>query len=130
MGRRPNEFFSTEYTVSYDHAALTATTTVDVFKATKRTRVLRAQYGNAAGLAVSGANSFALTLSKTGSVDVAAGANTATTAIPAGGFTALTMSAVAGATVLEPGDVLSFVATETGTATLPAGRLLVELAPV
>lgn len=130
MARRKNEFLSTEYVVPYDHAALTATTSVEVFKATKRTRVVSAQYGNATGLAASGSNSFALTLSKTGAVAVAAGANTATTAIPAGGFTALTMSAVAGATVLEPGDVLSFVATETGTATLPVGRLLVELAPV
>ena len=130
MGFIANEYFSTEYTVPFDHAALTATTSVEFFKATKRTRVVRAYYGNATGLAASGTNSFALTLSKTGSVVVATGANTATTAIPAGGFTAMSMSTVAGAVVLEPGDVLSFVATETGTATLPPGRLQVDLAPV
>lgn len=130
MARRKNEFLSTESPYPYAHAALTANLSEEMFKATRRMRVVSANYGNATGLAQSGSNSFAISLVKTGGVTVATGANTATTAIPAGGFTALTMSAVAGATVLEPGDVLSFVATETGTANLPAGRLNVELAYV
>jgi hypothetical protein len=130
MARRPNEFLSTKYTIPYDHAALTATASPEIFKATERTRVMGARYGNATGLAQNGSNSYALTMSKTGSVAVATGANTATTAIPAGGFTEFTLSAVAGAVVLEVGDVLSFTATRTGTQTLPVGRLLVDLAPV
>lgn len=130
MARRSNEFLSTESWYPYTHAALTATTSEEVFKATRRMRVLGASYGNATGLAQSGTNSFALSLVKTGGVTVATGANTASVAIPAGGFTAMSMSAVNGAVILEPGDVLSFVATETGTATLPAGRLNIELAYV
>lgn len=130
MARRRNEFLSTESPYPYAHGALTANLSEEMFKATRRMRVVSASYGNATGLAQSGSNSFALSLVKTGGVTVATGANTATVAIPAGGFTAMSLSAVNGAVILEPGDILSFVATETGTATLPAGRLNVELAYV
>ncbi|MGL4443642.1 MAG: hypothetical protein ACRCU1_08455 [Alsobacter sp.] len=130
MARRNNEFLATESPYPYAHAALTATLSEELFKATRRIRVVSASYGNATGLAQSGSNSFAISLVKTGAVAVATGANTATTAIPAGGFTAMTLSTVNGAVVLEPGEILSFVATETGAATLPAGRLNVELAYV
>lgn len=128
MARRTNEFLSTEVMITHDHASLTATTSVDIFKADRKMRVLRARYNNPTGLAQN-ANAFAITLSKTGSAVVASGIDSASAAIPAGTFPALTVAAGA-ASILNPGDVLSFVATETGTATLPAGRLQVELAYV
>ena len=126
----PNDGNSTQAPYPYAHASLTASLTEEIFRAPADMRVVSAWYGNPTGLAQSGTNSFALSLVKTGGVTVATGANTATVAIPAGGFTAMSLSAVAGATIIKRGEVLSFVATETGTATLPAGRLNIELAYV
>lgn len=130
MPRRQNEFLSTESPYPYSHASLTATLVEELLKVTRRMRVVRVSYGNATGLAVNASNFFALTLVKTGSVVVATGASTATVAIPAGGFTSMVLSTVGGALFLEAGETLSFSATRTGTATLPAGRLNVELAYV
>lgn len=128
--RRPNEFFQDIYTVSFDHAQLTSTTTTKVYQAPPtggQRRVKSVRYVNPTGLAQSGSNSFAITLQK-GVTAVANGIDTATVAIPADTFIGMTV--VDAAAVLDPLDVLSVVATETGTATLPPGRLVIELITV
>lgn len=124
--RRPNELLQERIVVTFDHAALTSTTTDKVYRAHRACRVVSAHYLNKTGLAQSGSNSFSLEL-KNGSTVVASGINTATTAIAADTYTALTLSTTDANRVLAAGDALSFAATETGTATLPAGRLQVEL---
>lgn len=127
--RRKNEFLQERIVVTFDHAALTATTTDKFFTAPWKCRVASVTYNNKAGLAQSGSNSFALEV-KNGSTVVANGIDTATTALAADTPTALTLSATDANLVIAADASLSFVATETGTATLPAGRLQVELVRV
>lgn len=124
MARRPNEFLSTEVVLPHDHASLSATLTFELGVARRPMRVVSASYGNATGLAQSGSNYFVITLKK-GAATLLTVADSSTTAIAAGGFT----TAVPATPIrLEAGDVLSVAYTRTGTATLPVGRLLVELA--
>lgn len=113
-----------------DHAALTATTTVLVWQvpAGRSFRVDRVLYHNVTGLAADNANTFKCELMNdavlvgevfnTDGDDDPVGA-----AIPADEFVEVTSF---DAPVLAAGDVLSVVFTEEGTATLPAGRLIVE----
>ena len=126
--RRPNEFLQERIAVPFDHAALSATSTDKFYQvpAGRKARVVSVKYINKTGLAQNGANSFALQL-KNGSTVMADGVDTATTAITADTFTALTLSSTFANLLMAAGDVLSAVATKTGTQTLPAGRWVVEL---
>jgi hypothetical protein len=119
--------------ISYDHAALTADTTVKLYKvpAGKSLEVTRVSYINPTGLALDPTNAFALQL-KNDSTVVAAIANTDTddnpagVAIPADTFVEGVLSATAANVWLDAAEVLSILFDEDGTATLPAGRLVVE----
>lgn len=127
MSRRNNEFLITPYHFPVQHAALTATTTVKVFVATERTIVLGAQYLNPTGLVLDASNGFAIELRK-GSTVVANGISTTVAAVAANTHIAMTVVSD-GANVLEAGDVLTAVFTETGTANLPIGSFQLKLAP-
>jgi hypothetical protein len=127
VSRRNNEFLIAPYQFPVQHAALTATGTIKAFVATERTIVLGVQYINPTGLALDASNGFAIEMRK-GSTVVANGISTTVAAVAANTHTAMSVASN-GANVLEAGDVLSAVFTETGTATLPAGSFQLKLAP-
>lgn len=111
-----------------EHAALTATTTIKLFKATKRCRVDRVDYINPTGLAGHGTDAFAGAV-KNSSTVVCSLFNTDTgdaggASLAADTFVTGTNGTAANRTLAKD-DVLSAVFTMDGTATLPAGTVLI-----
>lgn len=117
--------------MTFDHAALTATTTSKLWKcpAGRSFVIERASYVNPTGLVGDITNNFLGELRK-GATVMATLFNTDTDAdgatLDVDTFVEGTLSATAANKWLAAGDVLAFVATEGGTATLPAGRLVIE----
>lgn len=131
--RQPDNKYEERVVLTYDHAALTDTTAVKLWKCpVGRTFVLeRASYINPTGLAEDTTNTFAGDV-KNGATVMAslfatdsdlAGADNS---LAADTFVEGTLSSTATDLWLAAGDVLSVVFTEGGTATLPAGRLVIE----
>lgn len=127
-----NQKYPERVIIQYDHGALTQTTTVKRYKvpAGKRLVVDSVDYHNITGLAENASNAFALTV-QNGSTVVANGIDTdsdeaGTNTLPADTTVAMNVVTTAGANVLAAGDTLSFVFTEDGTATLPAGFFTVH----
>ncbi len=113
------------FAVTFPIASTAATRAFKTLKARKRTRVERVDYINDTGLAVDAANYFAVAV-KNGSKVINTLANTHSTdgaAITANTIYNGTDGTEADRT-LEAGDVATFEATKTGTATLPAGTLV------
>lgn len=127
MARRANEFLSVGTPLTYQNASLAATTTWPLYTAWTATRVRRAFYVNPTGLALNASNYFTIEL-KRGATVVANGISTATAALVASAWTSMTI--VPASAVLAAGQSLDVVFTRTGTATLPIGQLLIELAHV
>lgn len=132
MPKRANDFLQESVVLSFDHADLTSDTTSKFFKvpAGRKLRVTKVEYINPTGLAEHASNFFALSL-KNGSTVMAGplstdSAGSGDNGIVADTFTELTLSATEANRIASAGDVLSFLADETGTATLPAGRLVVH----
>lgn len=130
--RRANQVLQERVVLSVDHAQVTGDTTIKFWKVpTGRSFILdRALYINPTGLAEDAGNWFQVAVKK-GST-VMADTNTdsdsagADNSIAADTFTELAKSATAANLVAASDDVLSLVLDETGTATLPAGKLVVE----
>jgi len=118
-------------TFTYDHASVTATTTVKLFKVPtgKSLRVVQVDYINPTGLAEHADNHFEVAI-KNGATTMASWSTDADGAgdnsIPADTFITLTNSSTDANLVAAAGDVLSLVLTEGGTATLPVGRVVVH----
>ncbi len=112
-------------TFAIDHPSLTATTTLKFGKVSRPFVVTKAYYNNPTGLAQSGSNSFAIAL-KNGATVIATGVDTASTAVVAGTTVDMTLTATTANRLLETDAELSVVFTETGAATLPVGRIVVE----
>lgn len=132
MVRIPDTKYEERMVMSFDHAALTATTTSKLWKcpAGRSFVVERVSYINPTGLAGDGTNAFAGEV-KNGSTVMATLFNTDTgdaggASLAADTFVEGTLSATAANQWLAAGDVISLVLTEDGTATLPAGRLVIE----
>lgn len=111
-----------------EHGALTATETDKIFKARKRTKIERVDYINPTGLAADGTNAFSLDV-KNGSTVVASVFNTDSgdtggAALAANTFLTATNGS-ATARTLAADDILTLVFTEDGTATLPAGTVVI-----
>jgi hypothetical protein len=131
--RRKNERLQEPITLSLDHGTLTATTTAKLWSvpAGKRLRVDRVWYCNPTGLAADPTNAFSLEI-RNGATVVASVFNTDNNDVPAGVALAAdaivtgVLSATPANLALAAGDTLSAVFTEDGTATLPAGRLVIE----
>lgn len=136
--RRENRDLAERITLSLDHAALTADTTVKLYKVpTGRTAKLRqAQYVNPTGLVAHADNWFEVAVkngstkaaawsSDAGGVGINGGASEGT--IPVDDPVELTFATAGADRVFTAGEVVSAVFDETGTATLPAGRLTVVL---
>jgi hypothetical protein len=127
--KRKNSLYQEAFELSYDHSALTADLTVKLFKvpAGRKLRIDAVDYINPAGLAEDAANYFNLQL-KNGSTVIG---NWSTETgqegtLTADTFVAFDMSDTDADLVLDPTEILSIVFDETGTATLPAGRLVVR----
>lgn len=121
MTRRENDDLQVDLTASRSHGALSATTTLPVYKARARCVVLGVEYDNPTGLVGDAANAFKCEL-KVGANVVATLFNTETdnggATLTAGEIQAPTP--VAAYKVLAAGDVLNAVYTKIGTGALPA----------
>ena len=129
LPRRKNKSRAESRTICYDHIAVTADTTVKLWKvpAGRSFRVTRAFYNNPTGLAQDAANTFNIKILNAALV----AASWDTTTGQQGTLTAdtpvdLVLSATDANRVLPAGTVLSLFLDETGTATLPAGRVVIE----
>lgn len=133
LGRIPNNKFEEKMVMTYDHAALTSTTTVKLWKcpAGKSFVLDRASYINPTGLAEDTTNTFKGEV-KQGSVVMAtlfatdsdlAGADNS---LAADTFVEGTLSSTASDLWVDATELISIVFTEGGAATLPAGRLVLE----
>ena len=133
MPRRPDDVRAEKWTYTFAHPSLTATTTYKLYKVpTGRTlRLDRASYVNPTGLVGDPTNAFAGTVQNASTV-AATVFNTDTNDAPAGVTLAVdtfvegTLSSTDSQLIFNAGDIVSFVLTEDGTATLPAGQLVLE----
>lgn len=124
--------YAERFSIARDHAALTQTTTIKVYKVPtgRKLRLDRATYLNVTGLARSDTDSFVVEI-RNGATVVATLSNTGTVvsggaALAANTFVEGVKTATDSDLVFEADEELTFVATETGTATLPAGSYIVE----
>lgn len=126
--RRPQNFEHDQHVISYDHASVTADTTVKLFKALERHfRVDAVRYVNPTGLAADAADYFNLKVQNGATVIANWSTETGQEgALVADTFVDFTEAADDADMVLAPGDELSVVLDETGTQTLPAGRFQIE----
>jgi hypothetical protein len=128
--RRPNQFLQEVYRTEYDHAAAAdADQTVHLDKLTRRMKVTKVKYINPTGLAEHAANhakiqilNGATVVAEKNTDSAGAGDN----GIPANTFIDLTLSATAADLLFDADDVLTFKIDESGTTTVPAGRVVVE----
>ena|SRR5688572_8236862 len=133
MARRPNDVEVEKFTLLKEHGALTDTTTINVYKVpTGRTlRLDRVSYINVTGLLEDNANNFAGAILNDATT-VATLFNTDANLDPDTGASLEADTFVEGAFVSEAlrvfdaAEIVSLVLTETGTATLPAGTLILE----
>lgn len=131
MPRRPIKFEQERISFPLDHAALTSTTTIKLYKAPagRKFRLDRILYINPTGLAADATNAFKLEV-KNGSTLMSTVFNTDSDDVPAGASIAadtfVEPSIIAAAAVLAATEELSLVFTEDGTSTLPAGRIHIE----
>ncbi len=130
--RRPEPYEAEKFTLGYDHAALTDTLAVKLYKVPtgRRLRIDRISYINPTGLVGHGTDAFAGEV-KNGSTVVASLFNTDTgdaggASLAADTFVEGVLNATDANRVLAAGDILSAVFTEDGSATLPAGHLVIE----
>ena len=121
--KRQNKFESEHFLLTFEHAAVSADTVLKLLRADRKMRVYKAEYLNITGLAEDAANFFDVRLENGGvlmynhSTETTVGEGT----IAADTWTTLqTDPALAD---LEKDEELNLNLDETGTATLPAGRL-------
>ena len=132
MSRRPEYFEAERMTMSYDHGALTGDTTVKLWKcpAGRKFKLERASYINPTGLVGDATDAFAGYVKK-GATVMATLFNTDTgdaggASLAADTFVEGALSATPADLWLDAADIISFLADEDGTQTLPAGRLVLE----
>lgn len=114
-----------------EHAQVTATTSIRLWSVPvgRKFRLDRALYINPTGLAEDATNWFEVSIQK-GSTKMAAFSTDSdeagTNTIPANTPLELPLAAAQADRVAVAGDIISLVLTEGGTATLPAGRVVIE----
>lgn len=130
MSRRPNDFLQERFFLAFDHVSVTADTTIKLYKvpAGRSLRIDRVSYINPTGLAQDASNTFNIKI--TDGTVVIANWDTTTGAqgtLTADTFVELVLIEDTGSNrTLAAADVLTLLLDETGTATLPAGRIVVE----
>jgi hypothetical protein len=133
MIRRPDIYLEQEIVFPFDHAQVTASKTLHVWKvpAGRAFVVDRVAYVNETGLAQDATNAFAGAL-KNGSTVIANLFNTdsdqpgADNGIPAGGWVEGALSATPADLAVDGGEDITLALTLSGTQTLPAGHLVIE----
>lgn len=118
------------FLLAFDHVQVTADTTIKLFKVPdgKSLRIDGVDYVNPTGLAADASNHFNLKILK-GASTVMANWSTETGQqgeIAADTFVAMTLSATDANLVAAGADVISLFLDETGTQTLPAGRVVIR----
>ena len=133
MSKRQNDFLQERVVLSFDHPSVTGDTTWKFFKvpAGRKLKIDAVEYINPTGLAEHADNHFAFSLKKgstvmAGPLSTDADGAALDDSLVADTFTTIPLSATAADTVADGGDVLAFLADEGGTATLPAGRVVVH----
>jgi hypothetical protein len=125
--RRPNDFYQDRLVLPYDHVQLTADTTIKLWKVPRRFRIDRVMYINQTGLAQDATNFFAIKLMNGATVMASWSTETGQQGtLTADTFVQLVNSGTDANLVAAADDVLSVQFDESGTATLPAGRLVIE----
>lgn len=128
--RRPSDFERERVVLTFDHPQVTGDTTYKIWQAPRPFVVVDVRYINPTGLVGDNTNAFAGFL-KNGSNVVATLFNTDTNDSPAGASLAADtwVEGTISATYArgDADDVLSLLLDEDGAATLPAGRLVVEV---
>lgn len=129
LPRRKEKFRQEPRTISLDHASTNASVTTKVWKvpAGRKFRITRVFYTNPTGLAGHADNFFQIRALNAALV----GAEWSTSTAAQGTLTAdtpveLVLSATDANRVLPENTVLSFATILNGTATLPAGRVVIE----
>ena len=129
MPRRKNILVGEAVALAFDHAAVTADTTMKLWKvpAGRSFRITGVDYINETGLAGHASDFFNLKILKGSTVmanwstdSAAEGTLTADT------FVAFVLSATDANQVAQATDVISLFMDETGTASLPAGRFVLR----
>lgn len=130
--RRKDDLRAEKFMLLKEHAQVTATTTIKLYKvpAGRSLRLTAAQYVNVTGLANDGTNAFAGTI-QNGSNVAALLFNTDSgdadvKAIAADTIVAADLSATDAFRTFAAGETVTLVLTEDGTATLPAGTVVLE----
>ncbi len=124
---KPPRKYRAPYVMAVDHASVTADTTIkfDKLAPGERLRVAKVYYVNPTGLTQDSTNHFALRLKK-GSTTVASWSTQTGQQGSIAAATFVELVIVDAQRVVEPGSELSLELDETGTQTLPAGRLIVH----
>jgi len=122
-----NDHFQERVSFALTHGAVTATTAEKVWSPTRKFLLERVWYNNPTGLAEDPTDFFDIQILKGATV----AANHSTETGREGTLTAdtpveLVLSATQANRVFDAGDVMSLNLDEGGTATLPAGRLMIE----
>lgn len=133
MSRRSDDLRAEKWTYPYSQAAMAAGGTVKLYKVpTGRTlRLDRVSYINPTGLTGDNTNAMMAEI-KNGSTQACLIFNTDTNdatpgvSLAVNTFVEGTLSATDSARVFQAGDIVSFVVTEDGDTTLPAGQLVLE----
>lgn len=129
MTRRLNQDTQERVVLTYDHAEVAdADLTVKLFRAPRECVIEKVDYINPTGLATHADNHFNIKILN--EALVAANWNTDTGAdetIAADTWVTLNLSATAANKHLVAGEVLSLFLDESGTQTLPAGRVVIHL---
>jgi hypothetical protein len=122
--------FQSDITIAYDHGSTTATTAVKLYKvpAGKSLKVTSVDYVNPTGLATDAANIFSLSVRNGATLATVERSNNSSggSAFVADAWNDIALHATAANSVFAAGDTVSFVMTETGTATLPVGRVVIH----
>jgi hypothetical protein len=122
--RRANEHVQELVVFTVDHGSLTGDTEMMVAAPPWPMQIDRISYLNLTGLAVDASNFFELSLQVEGTPVATHSTETgADGAIGAG--VEVELAVTLADSFVAAGDVITFLADETGTATLPAGRLVV-----
>lgn len=132
LARRPNDHLQERFQMSYDHAqAADVDFAIQLFKFERRCRITRVFYNNVTGLAENAANHAKIQVKNGLAGAVAAewdtnSAGAGDNSIPANVPINLTLSATDANRNFAVGDILVFAIDESGTTTVPAGRVVIE----
>jgi len=124
--KRPNNHLQEFFVLAYEHAQLTADLTVQLCTAQRPMVIDTVEYCNPTGLAEHAANFFTVKALADGNVAASWSTETGEEGtIAADTLLELTNGTLANRS-LATGDVLSVFFDEDGTATLPAGRVVIH----